>query len=198
MNRQRQLLLIVLLLLVAAVVSAYMRWPRQKSVDTLKYAPGQKATMVAAVPATTIPVAGDGRVLRLDLLDGEQTPFEGYRRNLFKSFLVEDIKASRQKSEAVRSAQPPPVNIPRPPVISEAPKRELTQFAFMGFFEVDNRKTVFLSRGKEMLLVREGRVFAGKYKAVSITDQALTIQVMDTNDQIVIPLVENRISKMIF
>ena len=91
MNRQKLALFILLIVLVLAVVWSFMSVPRQKTVTTLKYAPGQTQASVktaVATPATNAAkqtsasaATGDERTLRLDLLEREQSGFKGYRRN---------------------------------------------------------------------------------------------------------------------
>jgi len=97
----------------------------------------------------------------------------------------------RQKSAAVKPALPPPPPLP-PPVAPVLPRRELTKFTFMGFLKVGNRQTVFLGKDKDILLVRAGETFGGRFKAVQITDRALTIRVLDSEEEIIVPLVDNR------
>jgi hypothetical protein len=87
MNRQKLALFILLIVLVLAVVWSFMSVPRQKTVSTLKYAPGQKrpavpattstaTTAVSTVQQTSSPAAaGDERAVRIDLLEREQPGF---------------------------------------------------------------------------------------------------------------------------
>ncbi|MBL0226165.1 MAG: hypothetical protein IPQ16_11500 [Geobacteraceae bacterium] len=204
MNRKKLTLFILLILLVLAVVWSFMSVPRQKRVTTLKYAPGQaKAPVqVAATPApkraSSTAAAGDERVLRMDLLEREQTGFKGYRRNIFKPIFMDDIKLMKMKAVAIK---PPPS---LPPVVAPPPKiappvdppdtlkSTLARFVFLGYLKKDNRKTIFLSRDKDIILVRKGDTFAGRYEAKSITDQALTIVATDSGEEIIIPLLENQ------
>lgn len=187
MNRQKLLLFCLLILLALAVVWGYARIPRQKRVATLKFAPGQPA------PPVTVRKGGtsgrqEGLSLRLDVLDRETLGFRGYRRNLFKPLFVDEVKAARLRAAAFK---PLPLQRPLPPpVVVPPPRRELATFTFLGFLQKDNRKTVFLSRDGEIILVRKGDTFGGRFQATSITDQALTIKVSDTGEDIVIPLVE--------
>jgi hypothetical protein len=98
-----------------------------------------------------------------------------------------------------------PKPLPIPPVAVQPPKVEppaavqpdtlqttLARFVFLGYLKKDNRKTIFLSKDKDIILVRKGDKFAGKYQAQSITDQALTIIATDSGEEIVIPLLENQ------
>lgn len=202
MNRQRLILFVLLILLALAVVWSYLRWPRQQTVAALKYAPGQRAASPrpAGTASTPQPGRDDGRVVRLDLLDREQPVFKGYRRNIFKPLFVDEQKSAKQQAVApppplqpAVGAQPPAVPLPVQPVaMPETPRRELTRFTFLGFLKKDNRKTIFLAKDRDIILVKQGDVFARRYEASSITDQALTILVADTGEEIVIPLVENQ------
>jgi hypothetical protein len=69
---------------------------------------------------------------------------------------------------------------------------EVGRFTFLGFLQKENRKVIFLSRDNEIILVRKGDKIAGKYEVASITEQALTINLMGSSEQIVVPLLENR------
>jgi hypothetical protein len=191
MNRQKLILAIALVLLVLSVGWSYLNWPRQKSVEVLKYAPGQPPAQANRV-AEKKTVQDDDRVLNLVKLDQEQTVFSGYRRNIFKPLWLSEMASIRQKAAAVRPALPPPPPPLPPPVAPVMPRRELTKFTFMGFLKVGNRQTVFLGKDKDILLVRAGETFGGRFKAVQITDRALTIRVLDSEEEIIVPLVDNR------
>lgn len=199
MNRQRLILSVLLILLPLAALWSYRSYPRPKSVAALKYPPGTRAAAErkrepAATPPAPRPT--DGNILRLDLLEREQPPFKGYRRNIFKPVFVDELMLMKQQAAAAKPA-PPPVPVPRPvpapPVaVPVQPRRELARFTFLGFLKRDNRTTIFLAKDNEIILVRKGDLFAGRYEAASITDQALTIHVRDSGEEIVIPLLENR------
>ena len=202
MNRQRLILFILLILLILALAWSYIRWPRQKTVADLKYSPGKqaaKADITRPMPGAPL-VRDDGRVLRLDLLNRATPVFSGYRRNIFKPLFVDELKMMKQQASAVKPALPPVSTEKLPslppvvqqPALAETPQRELTKFTFLGFLKKDNRKTIFLAKDKDIILVKKGDAFAGRYEALSVTEQALTILVTDTGEEIVIPLVENR------
>jgi len=212
MNKQKLALLIVLIVLVLAVIWSVISAPRQKTVSTRKVASGQtqqaeRATAVsaarlaesAAKPAAKPALAADERTLRLDLLEREHSGFKGYRRNLFKPIFTDEITLMKQKAAAFKPMLVPPVAfvapipVPVQPVVQPVTHQStLAQFTFLGFLKKDNRKTIFLSKDKEIVLVRKGELFAKRYQATAITDQALTIRVTDSGEEIVIPLTENR------
>ncbi len=185
MNRQKLILFCLMVLLVLAIVWSVARMPRQKTVATLTYAPGQGG-VPASVSRARTPAVGPGSTrLRLDLLNRETAAFSGYRRNLFKPLFATEVRPVARP----RRPQPPPP----PPLPADAlPRRELARFTFLGFLKKGNHRTVFLSRdGGEIILVRKGDLFAERYQAAAISDQALTIKVADTGEEIVIPLMES-------
>jgi hypothetical protein len=208
MNRKKLALFILLIVLALAVVWSYMSVPRQKTVSTLKYAPGKTqaaAKSAAAGPAAnpekqaSAPAAsGDERSLRMDLLERELSGFKGYRRNIFKPIFTDEIKLMKLKAVAIKPPSLPPVVAP-PPKVEPPPVAQpetlqstLARFVFLGYLKKDNRKTIFLSKDKDIILVRKGDRFAGRYEAKSITDQALTIVATDSGEEIIIPLLENQ------
>jgi len=189
MNRQKLVLAILLILLLSALVWSYHSWPRQKSVSILKFPPGGYAQAERKrLPAAEKSAAAQN-VLRLDLLEKEQPNFNGYHRNIFRPLFVDEQKLMRQKAAAVKlvpPAKPPPVAVP------VTPRQELARFNYLGFVSKDNRKTIFLTKDNEIILVRKGDVISGRYEATSLTDETLTILVRDTGEEIVTQLLENR------
>lgn len=215
MNRQKLILFIALIVLVLAVIWSVISFPRQNTVTTLKGAPGSlkqqqrvpvvsvaKPADTAAKAASKPPATSVERTLRLDRLEREQSGFKGYRRNIFRPIFTDELKLMKQKASAVKPLFVPPVAVvaqrpvPVPPAVQPAFQPEILQstlshFTFLGFLKKGNRKTIFLSKDKEIVLVRKGERFAQHYEATKITDQALTIRATDTGEEIVIPLTEN-------
>ncbi|HEY3306877.1 MAG TPA: hypothetical protein VGJ93_00335 [Desulfuromonadaceae bacterium] len=205
MNRQRLILFILAILLLLALSWGYLSYPRQKTVNPLKYPLGSHlAAEKKRTPTQPSPQAAvnNPNVLRLDLLDRDQASFKGYQRNIFKPIFTDEVKIMKQKSVGVKPALPPVQGqknsaVPQPALTPsapapETPQRELARFTFLGFLKKDSRQTIFLAKDKDIILVKKGDTFAGRYEAASITDQALTISVTDTGEEIVIPLIENK------
>ena len=166
-------------------------------------APALPTAPAGAPPAS---VASEGK-LRLDLLE-QQRVFTGFRRNLFKPLFGVEAPA--------RPAGPAPTHVPKPPSLIPAPpgpvapeppvapppaplpppippvQRDMARFTFLGFLQKDGQKTIFLSKDREIFLVKKGDKLAGRYQAANITDDALTIRVLADGGEIVIPLVENK------
>ena len=187
MNRQKLLLLILLLLLVIAVVYAYLRMPKQQSVGRLKYTSG--VSQVKINPETT---QQNDKKINISLLDTQLSRPSGYKRNIFR--------LAPLKSSIPVSLPPPPLPPPPPPTITPSPpppappspvRAEMAKFTFLGFLKDESRKTIFLSKDQEIILVKKGDKIANRFEVTNLTDEALTISSTTESGQIVIPLVEN-------
>jgi len=196
MNRQKLILSVLLGVLMIAAIVSYFRMPRQQTVAQLKKAP----VKVTSARKPSAPVAADDRKLRLDLLECPSGRFTGFRRNIFRPIFRDETKLPPPMPALPKSVPPPPpvpapsVTPPPMPVAPQPPQvvRDMARFTFLGFLKKDNRKTIFLARDKEILLVRQGDKIAGSYEATTITDEALSIRSLADGSEMVIPLVENR------
>jgi len=198
MNRQRLILAVLLGLFAASLFYSYVRMPRQKTVDKLKYQPGMTASRAESKPAR----GNDTERVRLDLLDRAPGYASTGGKNIFQSLFQDE---SMKKVPVPLPPPPPPPEKkpappPLPPVQSQAPvvieqtplQRDLATFTFLGFLKKDSRKTIFLTNGKEIFVVKKGDKIANKYDVTSVTDESLTITSMLDSGEIVIPLIENR------
>lgn len=194
MNRQRLILFVLVLLFAVAVIWSYSAMPRLKTVSSLPAKSGQTTKPPAAPPKMTSRTADDGSRLKMDQLDKDVSGFSGYKRNIFKPVFVDEIKTARLKAVAVKPppVPPKPVQVPVEPVLVQPEAAPLARFTFLGFLKKGTVKTIFLAKEKDILLVKKGDKFAGRYEATDISDQALTLTVTDTGDEIIIPLLENR------
>ena len=195
MNRQRLILFVLVILFAVASLWSYSAIPRLKTVSTPPNKPSSAARKpVVAAKEKTGRVVDDGTKLHIELLGVETETFKGYRRNIFRPIFVDELKVKKQK--AVALIPPPPKIVPASPPVQpaivqpEAPP--LARFTFLGFLKKGAVRTIFLSKDQDILLVKKGDKIAGRYQATEISDQALTLTVTDTGDEIVIPLLENR------
>ncbi|QXE91119.1 type II secretion system protein PulP [Geomonas subterranea] len=208
MNRQKLALFLLLVVLAGAVVYAFVRTPRQQQVATLKNQPGAKATVLRKQPgAAPTAAAANGGALHLDLLRREQPGFSGFRRNIFSPIFKDEEKQSALKLPppppppkklpplpqplpgASPQAPPPP---PPPPTQEQLDDAELGKFVFIGFLKKGAEKTVFLSKGGEIFLAKKGGQVGPRFQVSNVTDDAITIKSLQSDRQLVIPLVENR------
>lgn len=201
MNRQRLILFILLIVFAVAAIWSYSAFPRPKTVSSLTFKPGQQAKPEALSAGNKSTVTDDGTVLKISQLDSDTSLFKGYRRNIFKPVFFDELKIMRQKTVA---AKIPPPKVPIGPVVPTVPVAQgdpvvvqpeaatLARFTFLGYLKKGAVRTIFLAKEKDIFLVKTGDKIAGRYEATEISDQALTLTVTDTGDEIVIPLVENR------
>jgi len=189
MNRQRLMLVILLCGLAIAVAYSVIRYPRRQE------ATKRTVTTGAGVSGTKRKAtAGDEIRVRLDLLRNVPVRFTGFKKNIFAP-----IFRDASKLPPVKPVTPaaPPAPAPPPPLITQPTipplEQELAQFTFLGLLEKDRNKTIFLARNKEIFLVKKGEKVAGKYEAMAITDDALTLRVLGGDaTEIIIPLIENQ------
>lgn len=200
MNRQRLILFVLLVVFALSLGYSYLRMPRQQTVAQQMSAPAiPRSPRDAKKPA---PAAANDTAVRLDLLECRQGRFSGFRKNIFSPIFRDEARVS--EAPVLPKQVPPPMTLPAPvppPVPVQPPTappepppvvRDMARFTFMGFLKKDNRKTVFLTKDKEIILVRQGDKISGKYEATNITDEALTIRVLSDGSEIVIPLMESR------
>jgi len=169
--------------------------PKLEKVEKLTYQPG-----MTAQPKKSAQTRGSDDVrIRLDLLERKQAGLPAGGRNIFQSLFDGGIKKPSiplppPPPPPPRPLVPPPVQVPTvPQVIEPTPlQREMARFTFLGFLKKENRKTIFLSDGKEIFLVKKGDKISSKYDVTALTDEALTITSIQDGGEIVIPLVENR------
>ena len=142
----------------------------------------------------------EGVRVRLDLLERTKGGLPTGGRNIFKPIFEIGVKKPSvplppPPPPPEIKPVPPPVPVPPPPpqVIEQTPEqRDLATFTFLGFLKKENRRTIFLTNGKEIFVVKKGDKISGKYNVTSLTDEALTISSLLDGREIVIPLVENK------
>lgn len=192
MNRQRLVLFILLILFGVTLIWSYNALPRPKTVDTPAVKPGQRARQAAISSNKRAREADDGSRLKIGLLDKEPITFKGYRRDIFKPVFADEMKAVKKPAVAIPPLPAVLAPVQARPASMQPEAAPLARFTFLGFLQKGSVKTIFLAKEKDILLVKKGDKFAGRYEATGISDQTLTLTVTDTGDEIVIPLIENR------
>lgn len=206
MNRQKLALFLLLIAFVGAVLYAFLRSPRQQQVTVLKNRPGEKATVLRKGPGTQKPTAAPAGGVRLDLLQGNTAGGGGYRRNIFSPIFREEQKPGTLRlpppppppqqllppPPVAAPAAPPPPPPPPPPTQAQLDEGELGKIVFLGFLKKGAERTVFLSKGGEIYVVKKGGQVGPRFRVTDLTDDAITIKSVNSDRQMVIPLVENR------
>ncbi|WP_162604867.1 type II secretion system protein PulP [Geomonas ferrireducens] len=204
MNRQKLALFLLLIALIGAVAYAFLRSPRQQEAVVLKNRPGAKATAIRKEPGAQKTAPVPAGVVRLDLLHGNIAGAGAYRRNIFAPLFREAVKPGTLKlpppPPPPQKLPPPPPPVatpvppppPPPPTQAQMDETELAKIVFLGFLKKGGERTVFLSKGGAIFVVKKGGQVGPKFRVADITDDAITIKSVDSDRQMVIPLVENR------
>ncbi len=197
MTRERLVLAVVLLILVISSVWGIYSYPRQKTVTDLKYCPGQRNVADRKRPPLRQEVVNvsDQDRLRIDRLKERYPPFSGYRRNIFRPIFEdrEAMMARKAAEEAARAATAAKKALLQQRLIKPKPQpswiqHELASFTVKGFVTKSGRKMVFLGKGSEVFVLKEGDTFAGLYTVVSLTEQILIFRATNTGEEFVIPV----------
>lgn len=130
--------------------------------------------------------------LKKELLLPADMKYPGFKRDIFGPL-------STRPKPAPRPAAPPPQAQPQvdePPQMPPLPREEirdaLSVFTFLGLLDKDGSRTVFLSKGEEIFVVKIGESFGenGRFAVVDITPEQLSIRQKDDQRLITIPLIE--------
>jgi len=205
MNRQKLVLFLLLIGLAGSLAYAVLRSPRQQEVATPKNRPGARATVIRKSTAARAKGAADSGRLNIEALEQETPGFSGFRRNIFSPLFRDE---SEQAALKLPPPPPPPLKLPPPPppVSAQAPppppppppsqrqmdEAELGRITFLGFLKKNGEKTVFLAMNNEIILAKKGSKVGTKFQVTDLTDEAITIKSVNSEGQMVIPLVENR------
>lgn len=195
MNRKRIILVALLAVLAGCLVYAYITMPRLE-----KATPREVAKRARANDRTAdgLPDTPSERINFSYLVvdDGE---FPGSKRDIFR---LHERQASKPE------ILPPVVTTPLVQVPLEtqvvhtgpvaAPieivRKSLSQFTFIGFVEKAGEKTVFLSSGGQLFLVKRGDQFGldQEFQVSAIDGNILKVSHKDSDNLIEIPLVEQQ------
>lgn len=120
--------------------------------------------------------------LRLDLLkESEDTKYEGAGRNIFRVFVEPPPKIVKNPVLDQPVAQGPPPPPPPPPI----------NLTFYGFATpTGGTKRIFLAKGEDVFIAKEGDIVDRRYKVVRISQNAVEILDVLSNNRQSIPLTE--------
>jgi hypothetical protein len=190
MSRQKMVLALLLVIFAISVAYSLLRRPQQRTLDKLKYTPGVKADSARITDRSL-----DGRKLRLDLLDRELPRFSGFHRNIFRPIFSDEMHLPSVAAKHVLPVSPPQPVIAPPPVVkspAQVAMEDVGRFTFLGYLQKGNRRTIFLTKDNEIILLRKGDKISGKYEVAAISEEVMTIKLLQGGEQIVIPLQQNR------
>ena len=183
MNRKKLILSVLLCLLAVALVVSYFRYPRQKSVEKLKYEKGAKVQIGSRGSETRMLLPQQNN-LRLDLLD-RAVPEITVSRDILKPVFVDEAKQAAMKAAAVKKPPPPP-----PPTPPDIARQQAGSLKPLGMLRKSGIQTAFFSRGNEIILLRVGDTPAAVpgYTVAGINDNALYLRSFTGDDEFSVPL----------
>ena len=153
MNRKRVILGALLGVLAVCLVYAYLATPRLEKAPPRAVGRGGKQAVSEKLPEVD-EKESRGRI-DFAYLTAEQQEFTGAQRDIFRFGQRHLIKPA---PPVVQKEVPAPV-IVREEVPVEVVRKSLSQFTFLGFLEKAGEKTVFLSSGGNLFLVKQGERF---------------------------------------
>jgi hypothetical protein len=120
--------------------------------------------------------------LRLDLLkSSEDTKYEGVGRNIFKVFVEPPPKPIAPVVTQQQQATGPPPPAPPPPI----------NLKFYGFATPQGgAKRIFLAKNEDVFIAKEGDIVDRRYKVVRISQNAVEILDVLSNNRQSIPLTQ--------
>jgi hypothetical protein len=158
--------IILILAAVWGIVILYNVWVYDDAkVETMK--PKARVSSGAAAP-----------VISLELLDAKPPLYVGVKRDIFRPVKVAKKKVKRQVIKKTMPVKKAPV-VAAPVKQVSAVERFVKKLSFGGFMEkagakVAEGRTVFLSSGDEIYLLKKGELMEGRFALINITNTRLS------------------------
>lgn len=186
MSRNGKILIVLLGVLFIAIIYRILNPYRQPTVAKLKYTgkADRDKTPSHAIRLDEKRLTADQTVL-IDLLVNPPRHSDKTVKDMFVLSKTPAVQAEEIVADPKTSgtAESPLVEKPDPYAqINEA----IRQFTIFGIYERNKEKVVFLEKGKDVLMVREGDRIDGKYLIERITDQEVVFKVEELNAPITI------------
>jgi hypothetical protein len=198
MTRRSQWLTLVLLLGIWAGVAIWViaAAPEPQRVP-LAYVTGKADRAKASRPK-----AGTGLKVNLDLLAAARRRAEEAfvaPKNIFAPLPTEKVALTHAKRPAPTPPLAPAVAapaVPPPPspeeLAAQAARQELAQFRYLGYLSRDGREEAFLSKGKELYIVRTNETIEQRVLVKTVTPSGVTLQEPRSQVERTVPLVEGK------
>jgi len=198
MTRRSQWLTLVLLLGIWAGVAIWIiaAAPESQRVP-LAYVTGK-----ADRAKVSRPQAGAALKVNLDLLTAARRRAEEAfvsPKNIFAPLTTEKMALTHAKRRTPVPTTTPAVTapaVPPPPspeeLAAQAARQELAQFRYLGYLSRDGRQQAFLSKGKDLYIVRSDETIEQRVLVKSITPTGVTLQEPRSQVERTVPLVEGK------
>jgi len=198
MTRRSQWLILVLLLGIWAGVAFWIMAaaPEPQRVP-LAYVTGK-----ADRAKVSRPQAGAGLKVNLDLLAaGRRRTEEAFvaPKNIFAPLPTEKRALAHAKRRTPVPTTAPAVTapaVPPPPspeeLAAQAARQELAQFRYLGYLSRGGRQQAFLSKGKDLYIVRSDETIEQRVLVKAVTPTGVTLQEPRSQVERTVPLVEGK------
>jgi len=184
-NKQKKALIILLAALGAITLYRFLApVPRQK-VKALTYTGIKyKNRLTKNIPSETS--SATDFLVRTDILNKPAFKNKKVKRDLFY------LKGQVKNSDEVEGEKPPIVEqVPDESIPKHRAEIDLPQYSFFGSLTKDGIKTIFLSKGNDIYLVKKGKKVDNNYLVCSIGTDIMTLLLQNTNEEISVGLQEN-------
>ncbi len=146
--------------------------------------------------------AGAGLKVNLDLLAAARRRADKAfiaPKNIFAPLPTEKMAPTHAKRPALAPPPAPAVAapaVPPPPspeeLAAQAARQELSQFRYLGYLSRDGKEEAFLSKGKELYIVRSDAMIEQRVLVKTVTATGVTLQEPRSRVERTVPLVEGK------
>jgi len=146
--------------------------------------------------------AGAGLKVNLDLLAAARRRADRAfiaPKNIFAPLPTEKMAPTNAKRPAsvprpAPAAAAPAVPPPPSPeeLAAQAARQELSQFRYLGYLSRDGKEEAFLSKGKELYIVRSDETIEQRVRVKTVTPTGVTLQETRSQVERTVPLVEGK------
>ena len=146
--------------------------------------------------------AGAGLKVNLDLLADARRQVEGALiapKNIFAPLRTEAPKVASAKLLPKASESPPPPAIPAAPpppspeeLAAQAARQELALFRYLGYLNRPDKEEAFLSKGKDLHIVKRGDTIDQRVLVKAISPSGVTLQEPKSQVERTVSLIEGK------
>jgi hypothetical protein len=190
MNRKRVILAALLGVLALCLVYAYLTMPRLEKAPPRKA--GQRVQRSVKVTGTLESKSAQERI-DFAFLTSEPQEFSRAKRDIFR-FGGRHPVMKGPVTAPILDTPPDIESEPIQPVAVDVVAKALSQFTFLGFLEKAGEKTVFLSSGGNLFLVKRGESFGvdQEFLVADIDDDLLKVSHAGREGLVEIKLIEQK------
>lgn len=180
-SNEIKLFIVLLTVLAALVVYRISTKEEPRKVRELTFKPaGIKGPGLGNNEGTTRGILESGKKIEITPAGKEKKGYSGVRINLFKPLFPPPLPL-----HAVLPKTAAPAPSPLPAITASAPsiaQTEAGKFKFLGLFQKDGDRKIFLSREKELFIVKRGDS-VGLFQIGDITENTATLIEKDTKEE---------------